>query len=290
MTTLGKLKPAVNAALYARIRAFWFDGLPSDAPAPPPELLQRWMGGSSADDKAQFDRKCRDGFGAALDALGPAHLPLPALAATPTWAAERSAAESLVAPLLADEEAFPRETSPEAAATTAQNAIALTLLLDQMPRNVFRDRAAAVAYSHYDRLARAVTHHFLGRGTAGRPDQEAGVRHRPGLRMWLYMPLMHSEWQEDHRLLLELARELQEDSAAEDDKDGSARQYADKFAHFVGAHEEIVRRFGRFPHRNDALDRESTEEELKYLRKGGETFGTKSEDKGDRDSKDGSGL
>ena len=124
---------------------------------------------------------------------------------------------------------------------SAAGSLALLILLDQLPRNAFRGSGHMFAT---DGLARS----FARRALARSQDQAT----EPALRLFMYLPFMHSEQIEDLELSLRLHRALGPDS--------------DRYA--LG-HLEIVRRFGRYPHRNPMLGRESTAEEIAYLRDGG---------------------
>lgn len=125
---------------------------------------------------------------------------------------------------------------------TAEGALALVIVLDQFPRNLYRGSAHAFAT---DPLARATARAAITRGH----DQAIP----PPLRLFFYMPFEHSELPEDQDRAVELI------SAVGDE--GYTR-----FAHL---HRELIARFGRFPHRNACLGRESTDEELAYLTGGG---------------------
>jgi|SRR5690606_4361130 len=124
----------------------------------------------------------------------------------------------------------------------AEGALALMILLDQIPRNVFRGSGHAYAT---DGLARAYASRALAAG------HDAKVE--PALRAFFYLPYEHSEDPADQRLAVELFGAL-----------GDA-QYLD----YAVAHEEVIARFGRFPHRNRALGRVSTPEEQAWLDAGG---------------------
>ena len=125
---------------------------------------------------------------------------------------------------------------------SAEGALALVLLLDQIPRNVFRGSAHAYAT---DPLAR---HYAAGAINAG---FDLGVD--PALRVFFYLPLEHSEDLADQRRSLALHR-------------GLPGEDADRWA---VEHLQIIERFGRFPHRNAALGRQTTTEEQAFLDGGG---------------------
>jgi uncharacterized protein (DUF924 family) len=125
----------------------------------------------------------------------------------------------------------------------ARSSLALTLLLDQLPRNIFRGTARALAA---DERARTVAHHALARGF----DRELPPRQRA----FLYMPLQHSENADDQLESVRLFRAL----AAENPDSAGYIAHAEE-------HCETIRRFGRFPHRNAVLGRESTAAEREFL-------------------------
>ncbi|WFU41742.1 DUF924 domain-containing protein [Bradyrhizobium sp. CB82] len=120
-------------------------------------------------------------------------------------------------------------------------ALALVIVLDQFPRNMFRGDALTYAS---DGQAREVARRALARGTDERVD--------PALREFLYMPFMHSEHLADQLHCVALFRKV----------DGSDNlKYAEE-------HADIIRRFGRFPHRNRILGRSSTPDEQAFLDEG----------------------
>jgi uncharacterized protein (DUF924 family) len=120
----------------------------------------------------------------------------------------------------------------------AQGALALLLLLDQFPRNMFRGSARAFAA---DALARAVADRALARGFDRATE--------PALRPFFYLPFMHSEMPADQDRCVRLYEVLGDAELL-----GHARE-----------HRDVVRRFGRFPHRNRALGRATTPAEQAFL-------------------------
>jgi uncharacterized protein (DUF924 family) len=126
-------------------------------------------------------------------------------------------------------------------ARTALGALALLLLLDQFPRNLYRGSAHAFAT---DPLAR----HFARTALDSGFDKAV----EPPLRAFFYLPFEHSESLEDQ----ERSIALQALSSASDRR-------------FSMVHRDIIIRFGRFPHRNAELGRETTEEERIFLKSGG---------------------
>ena len=130
--------------------------------------------------------------------------------------------------------------------TTGDGALALCLLLDQMPRNIFRGSARAFAT---DPMALDVASRAIDQGF----DQHLV----PARRQFFYLPFMHSERLADQERSLALHRQL-------GDETGLA--YAED-------HARIIKRFGRFPHRNAIIGRRSTEDELAFLAAGARDYG-----------------
>ena len=125
---------------------------------------------------------------------------------------------------------------------SADGALALVLLLDQIPRNIFRGSGHAFAT---DPLAR----HYAARAIEAGFDALVD----PKLRLFFYMPFEHAEDMAGQERAIALFTAL---------GDGNLLGYAT-------AHRDVVARFGRFPHRNRALGRENTPEEQAWLDAGG---------------------
>ncbi len=134
-------------------------------------------------------------------------------------------------------------------AETARGCLALIIVLDQFPRNLFRGSAQAYAT---DQAALALAAHGLRQGF----DRALP----PVMRAFAYMPYMHSEDLDDQRQCLAQMESLPEGQFFDANR-RSARQ-----------HLAIVERFGRFPHRNAALERDSSAEELAFLETPGSSF------------------
>lgn len=124
----------------------------------------------------------------------------------------------------------------------ADGALALVLLLDQIPRNIFRGSGHAFAT---DPLAL----HYADRAIAAGFDAQA----EPALRFFFFLPFEHSEAMADQQRAVELFTAL---------GDASLLGYA-------VAHRDAIARFGRFPHRNAVLGRISTPDEQAWLDAGG---------------------
>jgi uncharacterized protein (DUF924 family) len=131
----------------------------------------------------------------------------------------------------------------------AESCLALVILLDQFPRNMFRGDGRTHAED-----SRAL-------GASEYAVEHALDRELPAFqRMFLYMPFMHSESVEDQRRSVELFERLAGEEGAPD------------VVSYAVAHRDIVERFGRFPHRNEILGRETTPEEAVFLTKEGSSF------------------
>ncbi len=124
----------------------------------------------------------------------------------------------------------------------AEGALALVILLDQFPRNMFRGTARAFAT---DPLARAVAERAIARGF----DQAADK----AMRQFFCLPFMHSELIADQHRSVQLYE-------AFGDADLSS---------YALSHRDIVVKFGRFPHRNRMLGRDTTPAEQEFLDAGG---------------------
>lgn len=127
---------------------------------------------------------------------------------------------------------------------SASGALALMILLDQMPRNIHRGTAQAYAG---DEHARKLAGLAVGEGFDRQVDES--------LRQFFYMPFMHSESMDDQDRATELFQELPGDDAEK----------------WAVHHRRIIEQFGRFPYRNTILGRESTPEEEAWLDKDGFT-------------------
>ena len=129
---------------------------------------------------------------------------------------------------------------------TAEGALALVVLFDQFPRNMFRDSPRAFAA---DPLAREVADRAIARGH----DMAVPVERR----IFFYMPFEHSEDLADQRRCCALVRE---------------RCDLGNYVDYAERHRAVIERFGRFPHRNAVLGRDSTAEEIAYVESRDEPF------------------
>lgn len=125
---------------------------------------------------------------------------------------------------------------------SAEGALALLVLLDQVPRNIFRGSGHSYAT---DPLAR----HYAARMVEAGFDREVDA----SLRVFCYLPFEHSEDLADQERCIELSRGLDDPG----------------FLKYAVAHRDVIAQFGRFPHRNRALGRDNTPEEQAWLDAGG---------------------
>ena len=131
-------------------------------------------------------------------------------------------------------------------ALTADGALALAILLDQIPRNIYRGSGHAFAT---DPKARAVARAAIHAGHDRKVD--------PALRQFFYLPLEHSEDPADQDEAVRLFTALRDETG-----DAEGLKWAE-------LHRDIIARFGRFPHRNPCLGRTTTPEERGFLDEGG---------------------
>jgi uncharacterized protein (DUF924 family) len=135
-------------------------------------------------------------------------------------------------------------------------ALALVVLLDQFPRNIWRGTARAFAQ---DAKALATARQAVA---AGFLDELAPIE-----QPFLTLPFQHSESLDAQHESLRLCREILARAPPD------WRPILESFLPYAQQHLELIERFGRFPHRNAMLGRVSTPEEEVYLMRGGETFG-----------------
>jgi uncharacterized protein (DUF924 family) len=122
--------------------------------------------------------------------------------------------------------------------TTPRDCLAAVIVLDQFPRNMFRGSPRAFAT---DTLALSISQHAIAAGLDQQLDRQQ--------RWFLYMPFQHSEDRAVQARSIELFTQL-----GDQENLGYARR-----------HQEIIDRFGRFPHRNEVLGRVSTPEEAQFI-------------------------
>lgn len=132
---------------------------------------------------------------------------------------------------------------------TAKGSLALVILLDQFARNMFRGEARAFAS---DRLAREVASEATERGF--------DLMLEPVQRVFMYLPFEHSESLADQQRSLDLFANLAKYEGLEE------------MVRYAQLHYDVIERFGRFPHRNAVLGRQSTAAERAFLARPGSSF------------------
>jgi uncharacterized protein (DUF924 family) len=140
------------------------------------------------------------------------------------------------------------------ASLSREEAIALVVLLDQFPRNIFRESGEAFAF---DFKAREIARHLIAMGK----ERFYWIE-----RSFLYLPLEHSEHVADQDESVLLYAELA--VSGPDNLSDTFRYHLD----FATKHRDLIRRFGRFPHRNVMLGRQSTPEEEAFVKEHGRGY------------------
>ncbi len=138
---------------------------------------------------------------------------------------------------------------------SARGRLAAIILVDQFSRNLHRGHPDAFAQ---DALAR--------RWCLDAISQQADQALRPIERVFVYLPLEHSESREDQAQSVRLFERLVREVPTEE------QSLFEFYAGYARAHRDVIERFGRFPHRNVILGRPSTAEELAFLRQPGSSF------------------
>ncbi|RLL98747.1 hypothetical protein CFD26_107658 [Aspergillus turcosus] len=240
-------------SLLPRVYDFWFQHIHSNERLllPSPEDWKKWF--FKSDD---FDSACTSQFSPILAAIHEANL----------------SAEDILS-----------RTHP----STPQAWLALIILLDQLPRNIYRGESSRVVFEFFDPRARTIA---LEVADAGYPATSP-FRYRQAQRIWFYLPFIHAEDLRMQELAGEKYQEMGEDltrlldgdaTGLSDDEQECRRVLAENRArleeqldlHFRvrREHYEPDVRFGRFPHRNAVLGRGMSEEERRFV-EGGNTFG-----------------
>jgi uncharacterized protein (DUF924 family) len=140
-------------------------------------------------------------------------------------------------------------------ASNPQNRLTLILLTDQFPRSIYRDSARAFAF---DSKALSLARDGI--------DAGFDLSLRPLEKVFFYLPLEHSESLADQQRSVSLFQKLVDEAGP--DQKPTFEEYLD----FAVRHRSIISRFDRFPHRNKALGRLSTPEELSFLQQPGSGF------------------
>ena len=140
---------------------------------------------------------------------------------------------------------------------TPLGTLAFIIVVDQFPRNMHRDGPGA-----FSRDALAL------RACLGGIEKGFDRGLHPIHRVFFYLPLMHSEDPETQRLSVKTYSDLEKEYESEPE----IRRNLARSTDFAGRHSDIIKRFGRYPHRNAALGRRSTPEEIEFLKEPGSSF------------------
>lgn len=138
---------------------------------------------------------------------------------------------------------------------TTDGRLALILLTDQFPRNIYRGTADAF---RFDRIALDLCLDGLESGL----DKDL----RPIQKVFFYLPLEHSENLEHQHRCVRLFRDLAAEVSAD------LKNLFERYVDYALRHQVIIERFGRFPHRNPILGRQSTSEEIRFLKQPDSSF------------------
>ncbi|RDW94161.1 DUF924 family protein [Aspergillus mulundensis] len=262
-------------SLPGRVYSFWFQHVANDQnlTLPTPEVYKPWF-----TQDAVFDLECATQFKPILAALHQSHQSHPE---------PQSPSETQPPP--------PSQVTSQASAilslvnpTTPQDWLGLILLLDQLPRNCYRGTEAALVYTFFDPIARAIASAALEEGVPSAPE----IRYRLALRHWFYLPFMHSEDLSHQELVLKSYREMDADIRQLLDEQpakglgkseltcreilASNREAVEANLSlnfkFQEEHHDIIARFGRYPYRNAVLGRTTTPDEEKFLKEANISF------------------
>ena len=141
----------------------------------------------------------------------------------------------------------------------AHDLLTVILILDQFPRQIYRNTPRAFAY---DSEARAISSTMIEKSLFQ-------VLH-PVEQVFVFLPFEHSETLSDQSLSVQLYETLSQQAT------GPYQSFLENALDYARRHHSIIERFGRFPHRNATLKRGSTREEESFLAAGGDTFGVES--------------
>lgn len=136
-----------------------------------------------------------------------------------------------------------------------EGCLASILVLDQFPRNIFRDTPQSF---FYDAMARELAEQFVSKGF--------NTLMTPLQCVFAYLPFEHSEDMGDQERSVALFKQLASTAGP------AEKEMFASFLEFAIRHREIIEKFGRFPHRNEILGRASTAKELRFLKLDGSSF------------------
>ncbi|KAF9781454.1 hypothetical protein IL306_013450 [Fusarium sp. DS 682] len=253
---LDGLKMYLTLDKLDELRNFWFEHIPEGAKRiiAPYELQKKWFFSDE-----EFDNVCVTRFSPILEAIRNAGI---------------TSAQELLSV------AQPRNSL---------DWLSLIILLDQIPRNSYRGEKSSICFTYLDPLALQISLEAIKQGI---PDKAPEIRWVFSHRKWFYMPLMHSEDISAHDKAVSGFEQMNQDILSLLEGTGGADEYEKKAREAVQAdpdtakkvgetsivyeekHRVIIEKFGRYPHRNKALGREMTPEEVEFLENGGDTFGS----------------
>lgn len=174
------------------------------------------------------------------------------------WHSKKPDVDAEIRQLFLDLYLRSRDELPPDSLEDPRTTLAQIILFDQFPRNMFRDTAEMYAT---DRIAL----HLCKRALERKLDESLPLIKR----MFLYMPLMHSEDLNNQTLTVELFGQLR---TLAESRSPQNVPFFEMSLGYAQRHHDIVEQFGRFPHRNGLLGRASTEVELAFLNEAGSSF------------------
>ncbi|KAG2026300.1 hypothetical protein GB937_001809 [Aspergillus fischeri] len=254
-------------SLLPRIYTFWFQHIPSNERLllPSSEDWMKWF--LKSDD---FDNACSYALPPFPSCIAPAK--------------PYSSQFSSILAAIRDTNTTAEDLLSRANPSTPQDWLALVILLDQFPRNIYRGESSRIVFEFFDPLARTIA---LKAADAGYPSGTSPFRYRQGQRIWFYMPFIHAEDLEMQELARVKYVEMAEDftrlldgdvTGLSDDEaetrrillENRTRLEEQLKTHFrvQREHYDPIARFGRFPHRNAALGRVTSDEERRFLEEG----------------------
>ncbi|KAI4251354.1 MAG: hypothetical protein LQ352_004899, partial [Teloschistes flavicans] len=206
-----------NMTLYSRLLHLWFSPLPPNASSAAQIQTSRWFGMGTPSEKASFDAECASVALPALESISSSNFPLPPFQNTEhdqqsnykaiaepflsqfnVETHQQTNYQTIAEPFLSQCNTAP-DTDAEKEVRNAETALGLVLLLDQLPRNIFRAQQNAI-YTHYDRISRAVAHAIYALNLDTPSSSHVPWKDSPVWQAWFYLPLMHSEALSDHNL------------------------------------------------------------------------------------------
>lgn len=252
---MSEIKSIITPEFLAGIRDFWFEHVENDEALilPDQKLFMPWFSGG------EFDQRCVAKYHPALDAIKATGI---------------TNAEDLL-----------KIVEPQG----PLDWLSLVLLLDQMPRNCYRGAESKIVFNYFDPISLGIAQAAAARNI---PYSAPEIRWFLCRRIWFNLPFTHSESYEMHEKAEEGCERLQKDmnellekpevEGQDEIRALAAKVYKgnDEKVHNIAKltvesekdHFDIIKKFGRYPHRNGPLGREPTAEETEFLANGGATF------------------